>query len=348
MNIPFQTYSLLAVTKRLVLALFMISLTSSAISAETIGQRLEQAEVALKNQQYELAKKLFSDLATQATTTNAARLGLAKLAFFESQLDSAEELMEDLLEQDSNNPEYFYWAARIAGKQSLSASIFTKLGYAKDTKKYFNQAIKIDNQHKPSIIGLIGFHQQAPVIAGGDKEAIPVLLEQLKAIDKRAAFMIQAPRLFNQKETEQVLNLYQEALLSDQNSDVELGEFKFNFAMLLANQRMYLEGLNELLSINLDDYKVLPQYGPMRLYQIGKLAAESRSNLQQGLESMKQYQSIPAESRTISEDWVNFRLAQLNYLQKPSPDQRKSLEKIKRETKDHDLKTKINSILKDH
>lgn len=337
-----STYSMLW---SLAVCSFFIGLTSFSLSARAIDSELEQAEAALQNQQYELAKELFTNLSQQELTKVKAQFGLARLAFFQDQLDLAEDHIEQVLELDLTNPEHFYYAARIAGKQAQSASIFTKLGYAKDTKKYFTQALKLDRHHKLSIVGLIGFHQQAPVIAGGDKDAILPLIEALRKFDKRAAFSIQAPSLFTQNEVDKIFDLYREALTENSTSDTSVGEFKFNFAMLLANQGMYLEGLKELVSIEFDESHQLPNFANMRLYQIGKLAAESKSELELGITSIKQYTALAEENKTIPNGWVNFRLAQLNYLKLKGVNEQEILEKIMRNTDDKNLKDKIESVL---
>lgn len=326
--------------------LAVAGLTAISVSVSAIDQNLAPAESALTNQQYEQAKQLFSDLSQQANFKVKGKFGLARVAFFQEKLDLAEDYIEEVLEQDSTNPEHFYYAARIAGKQAQTASVFTKLGYAKDTKNYFTQALQIDNQHQLSIIGLIGFHRQAPVIAGGNKEAISGLLDQLRTIDKRAAFAIEAPLLFEKKQVDKIFSRYQEALQQDLDSQVEVSEFKFNFAMLLASQSMYLEGLKELNSIEFDENQELPSYANMRLYQIAKLAAESNSELDFGIQSIKEYAAIAEEDKTIPNDWVDFRLAQLSYMKLKGVEQRKVLEQIKRNTKDNGLKDKIKSVLK--
>ncbi len=52
----------------------------------------------------------------------------------------------------------------------------------------------------------------------------------------------------------------------------------------------------------------------MRLYQIGKTAVESNSQLELGLRSMTEYASMPKTDSTISKECSGFRLAQLRFL----------------------------------
>ncbi len=336
---PFLTSSKPIASAMLVFILMVTFQPHTAIASESI---LSQAETAIAAQDYQKAKTLLTPLSKQQEFHIPAQFGLAKIAYLQQDFDQAEDYMENLLENSVNDPEYFYLAARIAGKQALSASIFTKIGYAKDTKSYFNKALEIDKNHQPSLIGLIGFHQQAPVIAGGDKDSIPTLIDRLESVDKRAAFSIRAPILFKNNKIDEVKRLYREALAAP--SKVKTGDFKFDFAMLLSNQGFYSDALAELLSITLNDQETPPSYAKMRLYQIGKLAAESESDLAQGLEHMKQYLAIPLNERSISDEWVNFRLAQLSYLLDSSPQNMQQIETILASTKDDLLRKKINSF----
>jgi tetratricopeptide (TPR) repeat protein len=325
----------------LVLSVFCLSTSASASEAS-----LKQANVALEKRQFKQAQHLFKQLISKDEFNTRAQFGLAKAAFYQDHLDQAEDYIEDVLKVASDNPEHLFIAARIAAKQAQSASIFSKLGYAKDSKQYFTQALEVDSRHKPSLIGLIRFNQQAPVMAGGDKDAIPSLLDRLAEIDKRAAFSIQAPSLFDNNEIDKAVALYNAALNSP--SDTDIGSFKFEFAMLLSNQGFYQQALKELLSIEFDNTSNKPDYATMWLYQIGKLAAESNSNLAKGLENMKRYAATPIVERTISDDWVNFRIAQLEFLSQGDSGELKAFKKMRAKTSDKDLKKKIKSFLKEH
>lgn len=332
--------------KVLAISFFIFAIAFTNLLVKAAEGQLEQAQIAMKNKHYQRAKELFTELRKQGDLKTQASFGLAKLAFFQDQLDIAEDYISEVLDAAPDNPEHLFIAARIAGKQAQSASIFTKLGYARDAKKYFTQALKVDRHHKPSLIGLIRFHQQAPVMAGGDKEVIPDLIDRLRELDKRVSFSIQAPYLFESKKIEKAFKLYNEALDPKVSSDTDIGDFKFEFAMLLSNQGLYQPALKELLSIDLSNESEQPEYANMRLYQIGKLSAESKSNFPQGIASISEYASLPADDKTIPNDWVDFRLAQLNYLSEKTQSNQHALEKISEKTSNKDLKSKIRSFLK--
>ncbi|TQV89276.1 tetratricopeptide repeat protein [Aliikangiella coralliicola] len=345
-NITGEKNRPLTIQWHLATGILLLTIFSSTTTLRANETPLNQAEAALENQQYEQALHLFKKIENDQSFKTQALFGLARIAFYTNQLDDAEDYVTEVLKASSDNPEHLFIAARIAAKQAQSASIFSKLGYAKDAKRYFTRALEIDNSHQPSLIGLIRFHQQAPVMAGGDKDAIPELINKLRLIDKRAAFSFEVPDLLKNKKVEEAIGLYRDALNS--TSTIDIGRFKFDFAMMLSNQGHYESALKELISIELNNDGNEPDFADMRLYQIGKLAAESKSHLQLGLRSIAQYAAIPAENRLISKDWVNFRIAQLQFLSEGKPGDTQPLVKLMTSTSDKDLKNKIQSLLEEN
>lgn len=328
----------------LTIGFMLVSLIYISPLVKADDSKLTQAQSAMENNQYSLAQGLFEELLKEDKFRTSALFGLAKLSFFNEQLDDAEEYILKALMAAPNNAEYLFIAGRISGKQAESANIFTKLGYAKEAKRHFTRALEIDKFHKPSLIGLIRFHQRAPSIAGGNKDAIPILLARLYEVDKQASFDIQAPYLLEQKKIEQVMRLYTEVLSSQSNHNS--GQFMFDFAMLLANESMFQQALSELILIDVENENSDSDFISMRLYQIGKLAAESGTQLLLGLESMNQYAQLPMTKKTISKDWINFRLYQLRFLKERQKLDREAINKLRKNTSDKALKAKIKSFLK--
>jgi tetratricopeptide (TPR) repeat protein len=338
----FKKEKILKPTSLLIAVSFVILTFSFSLQAnENI---LTRAELAVKAENYEQAHRLFNQLANNNDLKTEALFGLARVAFMTEHLDDAEEYISDVLELSPDNPEYLFIAGRISGKQAQSASIFSKLGYASDAKQYFSQALLINKSHQPSLIGLIKFHQQAPVIAGGDKDEIPNLFDRLRAIDRSAAFSIEAPILLNENKIDKVINLYNDAL----NDETDKNRFRFDFAMMLSNHGLYKTALQELILIDINNVSKTADFLTMRLYQIGKLAAESTSQLALGLMSMTQYSLMPKVDKTISKDWVDFRLAQLMFLSNDNSVNQQTLIKMMKKTSDNVLKNKIKTFLHDN
>ncbi len=272
-------------------------------------------------------------------------LDLAKMELNKKELDQAEDYIEKALETSENNADYLFMAGRIAGAQAQEASIFSKLGYARDAKKHFEHALSIDPRHKDSILGLIRFHEQAPVMAGGEKESIPALIDQLRAVDKQLAFSMESGNLIDKKEFDLLQQRYSEALEQLDSNNPE--QFKYDYAMTLSNYGYYSRALDIILTVKLDKPELLTDFAEMRFYQVAKLAAESRRKLDLGIASIKQYADLLADVKTIPDDWIDFRLKQLLFLKGDKSVNQETFKSLKASTKEKSLKEKIASFLKE-
>ncbi len=334
--------------KLLIVTLYSVMLLNFNLSVHANENTLRQAGIAIENKHYEQANTLFNQLLSDNEFKTEALFGLANVAFIEERLDRAEDYISEVLKVSPNNPDYLFIAARIAGKQAQSASIFSRLSYAKDARRYFIRALEANSNHISSLIGLIKFNQQAPIIAGGDKDEIPKLLNRLRKIDKRAAFSIEAPILLNKGEQEKVFALYGSALDSNEKTDTSAAQLRFDFAMLLSSKGQNEQALNELLAIEISNDDTTHDKFSMMYYQIGKIAAESNSRLELGLQNMTQYALLPENKRVIPIDWVDFRLAQLRFLLGDTSVNEQDLRKMISETSDKNLKKKIKTFWKEN
>jgi tetratricopeptide (TPR) repeat protein len=325
------------------LGILLLCIASSVASVKANENLLEQAETALTDNKLNQAKKFFTQLSKTPTFRTVGIAGLAKVAFSGGDTDTAEEYIEEVLAIAPEQADYLFWAGRIAGKQAQSASIFTKLGYARDAKHYFTQALIIDPEHQDSIIGLIRFHQQAPVMAGGDKESIPILFEKLRSVDQKTAYNEEAPILLDNNQFETAMTRYKAALTAP--SIVNTQQFKFDHAMLLSRYGHYQPALDALMSIDISNHQDTASFATMRLYQLGKLAAESGTHIDLGIQSMNQYAAGAEQEKTISQEWVNFRLAQLKALKTGKPSDQTIFATLSSKTSDDYLKTKIQVFL---
>ena len=64
-----------------------------------------------------------------------------------------------------------------------------------------------------------------------------------------------------------------------------------------------------------------------------------------GIKNIKQYSALADTQITIPRDWVDFRLAQLQFLKEGSDNHRTHLIKLRKETSDKELKRKIKSFI---
>lgn len=303
---------------------------------------LKNAELAYHNKDFDKSERLYNKLTSSDAYQTRATLGLAKVAFHKDQFDVAKTHIQSLLKASPKQAEHQFWAARIYAKLAQNASVFKKFGLAKTSKKHFIKALVINPLHKPSLIGLIKFHQQAPSIVGGDKDQIPVLLKRLRSIDPDQAFSIEVTTLFKEGKIDQAFKQYNAQLKHAKNPN----KMTFDFAMLLAQQQLYIQALVKLKAINTHDQTVKDPYiEHMRLYQMAKCAAESQSDIDLGLKSIREYIKTPESDNKISKDWVDFRLAQLLYLSNDKGSAVKLFKTIHQSSSDDDLKKRVSEYL---
>jgi tetratricopeptide (TPR) repeat protein len=302
-------------------------------------EKLELADIAIQSKNYDAANRIYQNLLNEEEFQLQALLGQAKIAFYTNKLDAAEALINRALEK-SSNPDIFFWAGRVAGAQAKEANIFSQLSYARNAKNFFVQALELNPEHEDSIVGLIRFHQQAPSLAGGEKEDIPQLIKTLRKVNAVTAFDFEAPRFLQAGKTNELHELFKKTLIAPETKNRE--QFKYDYAMSLSNYGHYSDALDILLTID-DTNNPSLSFNNMRLYQLGKLSAEANRELNIGLKSIVRYQALPNAEKTIPSDWVDFRIAQIKFLR--SNENKAELIAIKTTTQDESLQNKIDSFL---
>lgn len=144
-----------------------ISLLDNAISILNTGQT-EQAIVLFEKQRHEPEAMLY----------------LAKI-YMDSDLDEAEDWIEQALEVNLINAEVYYVLGIIMGRQA-SGSIFSALSYAEKSVNSFTKAVELQPDSIKYRKGLMQFHTSAPSIAGGDLDIAKVQIEKLRQLDPKA------------------------------------------------------------------------------------------------------------------------------------------------------------------
>jgi tetratricopeptide (TPR) repeat protein len=221
---------------------------SNLVFADT----LEQAVIALKTGQTEQAIDLFKDQKNNPD----AMLYLAKI-YMDSDLDEAEDWIEQALEVNLNNAEVYYVRGTIMGRQA-SGSIFSALSYVEKSVNSFSKAVELQPDSIKYRKGLMQFHTSAPSIAGGDLDIAKVQIEKLRQLDPKAG--LEAEINF---ELSQDSDALADALLQQAKQTYnDIPEFFFQAGMLQQRKENYQAAFEELtraISKNAELKKVLSQ-----------------------------------------------------------------------------------------
>lgn len=259
---------------------------------------------ALKAGKLDAAVAAYKKLDGMATKSLEGQLLWARILLAQNDTEEAFELMEPLVEKNPNNADLQFRFGQSAMIMAQKASIFSKMGYAKDGVKAWEAALKLDPNHKDTLNGLIGFHRFAPGIAGGDIDKALEHAKHLKTIDGAAgvASLVGVYQSMDKKdlalkELNQGINDYpQSSRLLFIRAMKHIGDEEWNLA--------HKDLLDALASAQDEMEK------SNALYQLGKVAVKSGENVKQAIEQVSQLMAIEGHRY---QQWGNMRLAQLYF-----------------------------------
>lgn len=306
-------------------------------------QLLHMTESSVNEKSCQQAKALCMALKQSDESQHQSMKEQIKVALAEGDFEVAEGVVETLLSTADNDAESFYWAGRLKVQQAQQANLFSRVYYYRQAMKYFVRVLQENPLHQEAMIELIQFHQQAPVMAGADKQSIPEVIKQLRTVNSRAAFILEAPRWLSRNQMETALSFYKQAVKTP--SAKHLSQFRFNAAMIFSGYGHHQIALDEMLLIDEPQNALKEESLAMRHYQIAKLTAETNTQLNLGLKHIKTYAELPNQIRTIADDWITFRRVQLQFLKHPNQELENHLLSIKAKTKLKSLSEKIESFL---
>ncbi|MBT0586305.1 hypothetical protein [Alteromonas oceanisediminis] len=248
--------------------------------------------------------------AAHADTVSADALYTAAENEIGNDLDEAESLVVSALKQFPDEPKLHFLCGRIMGQQAQN-SIFSALGYAKESLACFSQAVELEPSNVEYRIGLLRFYLGAPSIAGGD-EALAweqvAAIQQLDPIEGGKAELFYHQMGDNTDDYERtVAHLIKEYPLE--------AEFPFQHGLYLQSQEQYEQAHNAFLQAA--TLKVGSDAQLSALYQLGRTAVFSETNIAAGIHALQKYiDSVPQDSIDLpSQEWAHGRLAQLYALQ---------------------------------
>ncbi len=271
-----------------------ISLLDNAITMLNTGQT-EQAIVLFEKQKH----------------NPEAMLYLAKI-YMDSDLDEAEDWIEQALKVNLNNAEIYYVRGAIMGRQA-SGSIFSALSYAEKSVNSFTKAVELQPESIKYRKGLMQFHTSAPSIAGGDLDIAKVQIEKLMQLDPKAGLEAEINYELSQDNDALADALLQQAMQTYN----DIPDFFFQAGMVQQRKENYQAAFEELtraISKNTDTQEsVVAKYNA--LYQLGRTSVLGETNIDAGIMALKQYLSEAPDLDGLSpKPWAEFRLANLMVL----------------------------------
>lgn len=282
----------------------LISGSFVALMTQTAMASQNTVDAALKAGKLTQAINAYKSLESSDSQSVTGQLLWARILLAQDKTEKAYDLMEPLIKQAPDNVDLQFRFGQSAMIMAQKASIFSKLGYAKDGVKAWDAALKIDADHKDTLNGLIGFHRFAPGMAGGDIDKALEHAKHLQKIDGVAG-------------TASLVGVYQ----SMDKKDLALKELNEGIKRYAQSSRLLF--IRAMKHIN--DEEWTPAHKDLidalryasddmeksnALYQLAKVAVKSGENIKQAIKQVSQLMAID-EHRY--QQWGNMRLAQLYF-----------------------------------
>ena len=279
-------------------------ITLALISSISITSHADITAVknALEVEDSKLAEQEFSSLSVTEKNSLEGKVLTGRIMLVNNDTEDAFDYFEELQEQNSSNVDVNYYLGVSAVIMAQKASIFSKLGYAKDFVKAMEKTVELKPDHQDALNTLIGFHLNAPGIAGGDTEQALVFAKQLQQHDAELGYS-QIANVYWQTEKPE---LAEKTLTEAFAKFPESGTLYFSRAMARINDEAWKDARADLVfavKYAKDDEKK-----SRALYQQGKVSVKSGDESALGIEALTE--ALPIADKQY-QPWVKYRLAQL-------------------------------------
>lgn len=252
-------------------------------------------------------------------------------------LDDAEDFINAYVKRRPQHAEGHFYRGNIMAMQAGNSTIWA-LSYAGKALESFEKAVELNPQHHQYRMALASFHFAAPGIAGGDIDEAWRQVEALKAFDAFHAMQLELT-FWAADEDKTRYNQLVESALKLYPLDPRL---VFRVAMNAQAAKNYPQTQQHLaVCANADNIEealanpqitVYPDTAQLMelarlncLYQIGRTAVISETDLDAGIEALDAYLQVSNLHRTLPpHDWARLRLAAL-LIMAEQPEQARTL-----------------------
>jgi tetratricopeptide (TPR) repeat protein len=194
------------------------------------------------------------------------------------------------------------WLGRAYGRKAQSASVFSRLSFAKKCRAAFEKAVALDPANVEARSDLMSFHLQAPGIAGGDKDVARKQADEILRLDPIRGHLAWAAVWEEAKEPARAEAEYRKAIEADPR---QLGG-RSAFSGFLLNRKRAPDARELWLQFS----KANPDqtYGHYALARISLLTGE---DLAGGVEHLKIYLATPPRPDTPTWADAHWRLSNI-------------------------------------
>lgn len=257
-------------------------------------------------------------------------------------IDDAEDFINKYVKRYPKHAQGHFYRGNIMALQAVNSTIWA-LSYARKARDSFQQAVALEPQHYQYRTALASFHLAAPSIAGGDIDEAWRQIEALREFDVFHAMQLEIGYWGSDEDKTRYTELMQQGLelypldprllfrvamnAQANKAYVQAQEY---FATCANPDNMEAALSNPQIIVYEDTHEVMQLAQQNCLYQIGRTAVISESNVSAGIDALDAYLQISPLHRTLPpHDWARLRLAALLILAQQPQQARELLAQVK-------------------
>jgi len=286
-------------------ALFRTGLTLFAIAVICV----QAADVPnpgmdmLRTENYSGAQAYFQTQLQKDPNDAAATADMAKVYLAQGRNKTGVELAQKAVALAPKDAAFQILLGDAYGIYINEVGFFSKLGVAHKILAAYQQAVQLDPKSADARSSVATYYIVAPGMAGGSTDKANEQIAILDKIDPIQAAIARANVALQHKDYGKAEDYLRSAVKLDKtgNSDLQLG-------LVLSSQKHYPEAIAAFKDGIQKDPTDSSNY-----YQVGRTAILSKSNIQDGIEDLQKYLTMPHGWRPDAPTykWAHYRLGML-------------------------------------
>lgn len=213
------------------------------ISGDIFAQAdLRKAISLIEENKIEEAQEILENLLDKDENNPEINFYMGRAYLKLKDFSEASDYFEDAIEIEGNKAEYHFWLAQAYAGDAQESSFISAAFIAPKIKDEFAKTVEIDPEHLGGYIGLANFHLNAPGIVGGDLDEAYKVGKTLLKLDEKSGRLtlinyFVKKELFNSVETQ--LSIIEKKY----GDDKSIANFYNTYGYLLIDQKKYTDAI---------------------------------------------------------------------------------------------------------
>ena len=216
--------------------------------------------------------------------------------------DGAIDHFKNAVELDETDSMYRTWLGRAYIAKLQTVSFFEKGVLSGRALEQLQKAVKLDPTNVEARVTLAGYYLNAPSIAGGSKKKAREQAEEIVKYDEVRGNWILAGVLIKDEQYDAAIEKL-ESCIGEQPDNIE---YRYRLAMLYQQLELYDKTFAEFEEVLQLDHEATGA-----LYQIGRTAVFSKTNLDRGIECLHTYLTMEVKPGYPGYDAAHWRMGML-------------------------------------